>query len=283
MSEPLSVYFSYEHKDEGLRDELAVHLAILKRQGKILTWHDRQITAGRERKGEIDEKLNAADVILLLVSPTFVASDYCWDVELKRAIERHEAGEARVIPIILRPVDWSDAPFARLQALPTDGKPVTTWSNRDEAFLTVAKGLRAAIEDEQKRRPRPAPAPAPLEAPAAASAEGDALAIWQEKLAYLLREEAIASDANAKFTLKQRIKEARARIGELGAATPTSAPASTVAPPTPTPAAATPTPAAAPGGRKLKVFLNHIHEDKPRVRGYCDRLAGDGFDGLERA
>ncbi len=161
MSEPLNVFYSYAHKDEDLRDELAVHLAILKRQGKIRPWHDRQITGGQEWAGEIDDNLNAADVILLLVSPTFVASDYCWDVELKRALERHEAREARVIPIILRPVDWSGAPFAKLQALPKNAKPVTTWPNRDEAFLDVAKGLRAAIEDEQKRRAgRPASATA---------------------------------------------------------------------------------------------------------------------------
>ncbi len=164
MSEPLSVFFSYSHKDEDLRDELAVHLSILKRQAKIRPWHDRQITGGREWAGEIDDNLNAADVILLLVSPTFVASDYCWDMEMKRALERHEAREARVIPIILRPVDWSGAPFAKLQALPKNAKPVTTWPNRDEAFLDVAKGLRAAIEDEQERR---AGSPAPASATAA--------------------------------------------------------------------------------------------------------------------
>ncbi len=85
MTEPLDVFFSYAHQDEDLRDELAVHLAILERQGKIRPWHDRQITGGQEWAGEIDDKLNAADLILLLVSPTFVASDYCWDVELKRS------------------------------------------------------------------------------------------------------------------------------------------------------------------------------------------------------
>ncbi len=171
MSEPLNVFFSYAHKDEELRDELAVHLAILKRQGKIRPWHDRQITGGQEWAGEIDDNLDAADVILLLVSPTFVASDYFWDKELKRALERHEAGEARVIPIILRPVDWTDAPFAKLQALPKNAKPVTTWANRDEAFLNIAEGLRAVIEAEHRRRAsRSARAPAPpAAAPGAAS------------------------------------------------------------------------------------------------------------------
>ncbi len=99
-----------------------------------------------EWAGEIDQHLNSAQVILLLVSASFLASDYCYDVELKRAMERHEAGEARVIPVILRPVDWHDAPFGKLQALPRNAKPVTRWTDRDEAFADVARGIRAAVE-----------------------------------------------------------------------------------------------------------------------------------------
>ncbi|MCP4663127.1 MAG: toll/interleukin-1 receptor domain-containing protein [bacterium] len=109
MSEPVTVFFSYAHKDEELRDQLAIHLKMLQREKKIRPWHDRKITPGREWEGEIDRHLEEADVILLLVSPDFVASDYCWDVEVARAMERHEAGEARVVPIVLRPVDWSGA------------------------------------------------------------------------------------------------------------------------------------------------------------------------------
>jgi hypothetical protein len=143
----IEVFFSYSHKDEELRDELEKHLSILKRQGVITGWHDRRIGAGREWAGEIDTHLNTADVILLLISSDFLASDYCYDVEMKRAMERHEAGEARVIPVILRPVDWKGAPFGKLQALPTDAKPVTEWPNRDGAFLNVAQGIRAAVEE----------------------------------------------------------------------------------------------------------------------------------------
>ncbi len=169
----MNVFFSYSHQDEGLRDELESHLSILKRSGRIHTWHDRKITPGGEWAGAIDNRLEAADVILLLVSPPFLASDYCWDVELRRAMERHEAGEARVIPVILRPVDWHDAPFGKLQALPKDARPVTSWPNRDEAFLDVARGLRAMIEEGSDRRNRPAgaevsaAAPEPDEEPAA--------------------------------------------------------------------------------------------------------------------
>jgi hypothetical protein len=143
---PVRLFYSYSHKDEILRDELEEALALLKRQGLISGWHDRRIGAGEEWKGAIDKNLEEAQVILLLVSSSFLASDYCWDVETKRAVERHDRGEARVIPIILRPCDWQKAPFAKLQALPKDGKAVTSWSNRDEAWTDVTKGIRRAIE-----------------------------------------------------------------------------------------------------------------------------------------
>ena len=141
----MGIFFAYAREDEDLRDELQKHLSILERQGVITSWHDRKIGAGKEWKGEIDTHLNTARVILLLISPDFIASDYCWDVEVKRAMERHEAGEARVIPVILRPVDWKSAPFGKLQALPKDAKPVTRWPDCDEALLNVAKGIQAAV------------------------------------------------------------------------------------------------------------------------------------------
>ncbi len=125
----VKVFFSYSHKDEELRNELANHLTILQRQGVIKAWHDREISAGTEWANEIDRHMESARIILLLVSANFLASDYCYDIELKRAIERHEAGEACVIPIILKPVYWNGAPFAKLQALPKNAKPVTTNSS----------------------------------------------------------------------------------------------------------------------------------------------------------
>ena len=113
---PTEVFFSYAHEDEPLSRELVKHLGVLKRQGVIRDWHDRKITAGTEWKGQIDQHLNSAGVILLLVSPDFIASDYCYDIEMKRALERHDKGEARVIPVILRPVDgWHAAPFGKLR------------------------------------------------------------------------------------------------------------------------------------------------------------------------
>ncbi len=143
----IEVFFSYSHRDERLRDALSTHLSQLKHEKKIRDWHDRRIGAGTEWEGEISEHLNSAHIILLLISPDFLGSRYCYDVEMKRTLERHAAGEARVIPVILRSCDWHGAPFGKLQALPTDGKPVTNWRNRDEAFTVVAKGIRSAVEE----------------------------------------------------------------------------------------------------------------------------------------
>ena len=143
--EQVEVFLSYSHRDDVLRDELERHLSLLRREGLIRTWHDRRITAGDEWAGKIDARLDSAEVILLLVSSDFLASDYCYDLEMRRALERHEHGEARVIPVVLRPADWHSAPFSKLGALPAEGKPVTAWRDRDQAFADVARGLRAVV------------------------------------------------------------------------------------------------------------------------------------------
>lgn len=146
----VDVFFSYAHEDEQLRDKLAKHLKLLERTGVIKSWHDRQILPGQEWDGEIDENLKTADIILLLVSDDFLASDYCWDVEVTQAMERHEAKDACVIPIILREVDWTKAPFGKLQALPKNAEPVTNWTNQDQAFTDIAKGIRKVAESLKK-------------------------------------------------------------------------------------------------------------------------------------
>jgi hypothetical protein len=139
---PIRLFYSYSHKDESFREELETHLAILRRKGIIQEWHDRKLDPGDEWRKEIEEQMEAADVILLLISPDFVASDFCYEQELASALERHGRGEAVVVPIILRPVDFEASPFARLLALPTDARAVTVWENRDEAWLSVARGIR---------------------------------------------------------------------------------------------------------------------------------------------
>jgi TIR domain len=142
----IKLFYSYSHKDEPLRDELEEALALLKREDRVSGWHDRRIGAGEDWKGWIDVHLESADIILLLVSASFIASDYCWDVEVRRALDRQDRGEAQVLPVILRPCDWNGAPFGKLQALPKDARAITTWTNRDEAWTDVAKGVRRTIE-----------------------------------------------------------------------------------------------------------------------------------------
>jgi anti-sigma regulatory factor (Ser/Thr protein kinase) len=173
--QPAEVFFSYSHRDENLRDGLQDHLALLQRENVITGWHDRKIGAGDEWRGVIDERLERADIILLLVSASFLASDYCYDLELTRALERHDAGKARVIPVILRPVDWTTAPFARLQALPRDARPVTRWRNRDEAYANIAEGLRKIVLEHAEQVPSP---PGPV-VPAGATTEAQR---WYERL-----------------------------------------------------------------------------------------------------
>jgi hypothetical protein len=150
----IDVFISYSHSDEELYERLARHLKPLEYEGAIRPWRDRQITAGRDFSAEIVAELATAGAILLLVSPDFIASEFCWGVEMKRAMARHESGGARVVPIILRPVDWQRSPFGKLLALPKDGKPVTLWNNQDEALVDVAKSIRRMVDDLNSRRSR---------------------------------------------------------------------------------------------------------------------------------
>ena len=144
---PLSVFLSYAHLDEAECEKFLVHLSQLKRDGLIEPWQDRKITAGSEWAGQIDEHLQSAQVVLLLVSAGFLASDYCNDVEMTRALERSEAGEAKVVSIILTPCDWETSRFAKLQVLPQGGKPVIDWKTEDHGYVDAVKGLRRLIDE----------------------------------------------------------------------------------------------------------------------------------------
>ncbi|TMD69932.1 MAG: toll/interleukin-1 receptor domain-containing protein, partial [Chloroflexi bacterium] len=144
---PFSVFISYAHKDRRLCDELVVHLSNLRNQNVINDWFDGDIIAGTEWEQDILAHLSTAEIVLLLISAHFMASSFCQSVELKQAIDRHDANQARIIPIILRPTDWKDAPFAKLQMLPSQGKPVSKWPTHDDAFEDVIKGIRRAIKD----------------------------------------------------------------------------------------------------------------------------------------
>ena len=155
---PVTLFYSYAHEDEALREELQDHLMILERRRVIRSWHDRAIVPGSDWNKEIDEHLRAADLILLLISKDFIASDYIWGAELEIAMQRHRDGDAVVVPVRLRavdlqPEDAADIPFLALQGLPRDLLPVMSWPSRDEAWTNVASGLRARVNEIRARRP----------------------------------------------------------------------------------------------------------------------------------
>jgi len=152
MVMPVKIFICYARKDEALLNKLKTYLIPLQRRGLIDVWYDRDISTGTEWEPEIYKRLNIAQVILLLISPYFMASDYCYDIEMKKAVERHERGEVRIIPIILSPAHWREAPFGKLQVLPKNAKPLISWRNRDDAFYEVSEGIRKVAEELSMRR-----------------------------------------------------------------------------------------------------------------------------------
>ena len=148
---PYEVFISYSHKDRPYLNELTSHLKVLQRQKLISTWKDTDISPGTEWKPQIMDRLNKAQIILLLISANFMDSDFCYSIEMEQAIKRHNADLARVIPIIITPVYWKGAPFDKLNVLPTDGKAVTSWPTHNDAFADVVRNIAGAIEDLQKK------------------------------------------------------------------------------------------------------------------------------------
>ena len=213
-TKPIEVFYSYAHADEQLRKGLEKQLSLLTLQRLISGWYDRKIPPGQEWADQIDTHLSTAQIILLLISADFMASKYCFGEEMMRAMERHEAGEARVIPVILRHVEWSGAPFSKLQALPTDARPIMGWRSRDKAFLDVARGIRKAVEEIVAKQA----AEAEEEAKRAAKAEEElaAKAKAEEELATKAREEAdLAAKAGTELTTKlTEVELAAKRVAE---------------------------------------------------------------------
>ncbi|EQC0636636.1 toll/interleukin-1 receptor domain-containing protein [Salmonella enterica] len=151
-----TLVFSYSHADEALRNELEKHLSPLKRMGKITTWHDRCIIPGQEFENQIDLYFSQADIILLLISSDFIVSDYCYQVEMTNALERHNRGEAVVIPVILRECDWHQLPFGRIMAATIDGKPITKFASHDDGYFQVAGAVSRAIANLEAKKPHQA-------------------------------------------------------------------------------------------------------------------------------
>jgi internalin A len=146
----VSLFFSYAHQDERYKNSLVTHLQLLRRQGTISTWSDRKTGAGENWREQILKELEGADIILLLISPDFLATDFCYNVELKRALERHRAGEAVAIPIIVRDSMLENSAFSDLQVLPEGGRAVDLWDKRDSAWRNVAEGIERAAERFRK-------------------------------------------------------------------------------------------------------------------------------------
>jgi WD40 repeat protein len=142
----VKVFCCYARKDKRLQEKLMKHLSALQRQGLIEVWYDGKIDPGMPWEQEIKNALQSAQIILLLVSSDFIASNYCWEVELQRTMERHERGEAEIVPILLSPCFWKELPFAKLQMLPTGAKPVTLWPDRDRALLDVTEGVNKVAQ-----------------------------------------------------------------------------------------------------------------------------------------
>src|SRR5689334_22550387 len=136
----LKIFYCYAHEDDALREQLARHLSPLRRLRYITGWYDRDIQAGTDWERESETRLDTANIILLLISADFFSSDYHYTVEMQRALAKHKAGTALVIPILLRPVGWEETPIGELAALPTNKKPITQWANQDEAWLNVVEG-----------------------------------------------------------------------------------------------------------------------------------------------
>lgn len=143
----MRAFISYSHQDGDALERLHVHLANLRREGRLDTWYDREILAGNVLDNEIRRELEAADLFLLLVSPDFIASNYCVEREMRRALERHDAGEARIVPIIVEPCEWMAIPeLRRLKAVPEDGNPISEWANANNAYLNVVQEIRRIVD-----------------------------------------------------------------------------------------------------------------------------------------
>lgn len=144
----MKVFISYAHRDEEFKRTLDEHLAGLKRKGDISTWNDRCIKPASDWENSIDENLESADIVVLLVSSSFLSSDYCFSIELERALTNHREGSCKVVPVIVRACDWEDLDIGKIQSLPTDAVPVNKWDDEDTAWLDVVKGLKILIDEQ---------------------------------------------------------------------------------------------------------------------------------------
>jgi len=144
---PTKVFISYSHKDEEFKNSLTEHFSSLVRSGIISEWNDRKIVPGTDWSNEIDENLKNSDLILFLISSSFLNSDYCMNIETQTALSMHASGQAQLIPIVVRAVEWSDTQLSKLQSLPKDALPISSWPDKDEAWVSVIHGIKKHISE----------------------------------------------------------------------------------------------------------------------------------------
>lgn len=148
----MKAFISYSHADERTLERLHKHLAMLQREGTLSTWVDHEILPGANLDDAIRQELDSSDLFLALVSPDYLASNYCYEKEFEYALEKSRDGSIRVVPIIAEPSDWLSSPLRQFMALPKEGKPISEWTNANNAYLDVVTGLRRLL----------VPAPAPV-------------------------------------------------------------------------------------------------------------------------
>ena len=168
---PLKLFISYSHEDEPLKDLLRKQLKGMERRGLIAVWDDRAIPAGEHWEQAIRDELEAAHIVLLLLSPSFIASDYCFGEEMSRAVERHASGHTRLVPVLMRTCRWkNDLPLIeehRIQLLPRDAKAVTDpqhWPadpRHDLPLQHVADEIEKLVQQLQGAAPAAVPPPPP--------------------------------------------------------------------------------------------------------------------------
>ena len=147
LKRPVKIFFSYARADREICDRLIDHLSPLEATGDAALWRDHTVAYGENFEVSIRQKLNAADIILLLISSSYLGSDFCYNTEVPIALERSETDNATVIPIILRAVDWEGLPFSHLSVLPPNGQPIEAWGMEAEALTAVAKGIKERIRE----------------------------------------------------------------------------------------------------------------------------------------
>jgi len=147
--QPLKAFISYSHQDTAMLDLLHKHLVQLQREGFIKTWEDREIQAGAKLDQQISKALGDSGLFLALLSPDYIASNYCYEREFEKALQLQDQGRLIIIPIIVEPCDWLHTPFNKFKALPKDGKAISTWENKNIAFLDVTQNIRRLVQTEK--------------------------------------------------------------------------------------------------------------------------------------